>query len=73
MHIEDFSWIKAILVACTEEQCTLDMEHLEKRMVELRSDKPERLDIPNLRVQLKFIEYGFHQNDLSSPSNIFVF
>ena len=60
-------------MARTEEQCTLNMEHLEKRMIELRSDKPERLDIPSLRAQLKFIEYDFHQNDLRSPGNISIF
>lgn len=60
-------------MARTEEQCTLNMEHLEKRMVELRSDKPQRLDIPSSRAQLKFIEYDFHQNDLRFPIKIFVF
>ena len=36
-------------MACTEEQCSLNMENLEKRMIELRSDKPERLDIPSFK------------------------
>ena len=62
-----------MLMARTEEQCTLNMEYLEKRMIELRSDKPKRLDIPNLRAQLKFIEYDSHQNNLRFPGNIFVF
>ena len=36
---------RAILMACTEEQSTLNKEHLEKRTGDLRSNKPERLDI----------------------------
>lgn len=32
-------------MAFTEERCTLNMEHLEKRAVDYTSNRPEKLDI----------------------------